>query len=367
MHDLQKNLLFFYVFNLFLEKYLVSFVVVPLFLSKKITLKKKSESLYFSLFCFFFFIYSLICVISSCLLSLLLVFSFSTLFPFFSLPFSFHVSLSLCLPLPMFIYSLTDSLSLSLLCFFCLFLQKNTFIDFLLKNLFICSSLLAKLFLFYLLCCFAPFFSFVFSIVFFRTREIDPFFFWQKNNLFNPSKNFSEILSFDVFWRISFIVFRFFLKSLSWKLFLNFVQKIPQNGICNQQCLSRSHFLIIFLCWERYPSLQLSKKNVFYHLLLVSLIVRESFLEKISFEKIVFLKKTKHLLSPLDFCSIFFFFWESKNSFLFFNCPFIFLRLCFSFFFFFCLFFLVSFLFFLNLSKQKSFFKKKTLSRTYSF
>ena len=48
-----------------------------------------------------------------------------------------------------------------------------------------------------------------FSIVFFRTREIDPFFFWQKNNLFNPSKNFSEILSFDFFFFKKKIFHRF--------------------------------------------------------------------------------------------------------------------------------------------------------------
>ena len=113
--------------------------------------------------------------------------------------------------------------------------------------------------------------------------------------------------------------------------------------------------------WEKYPSLQLSQKNVFYHLLLVSFIVRK-FLWKKSFEKMFSCRKTKLLLSPLDFCSIFFF--ESKNSFLVFNCSFDFLRLCFSLFSFSVWFFLVSFIFFLNLCKEKS---SKKISRKYKF
>ena len=96
------------------------------------------------------------------------------------------------------------------------------------------------------------------------------------------------------------------------------------------------------------------------------------FLKKISFDKIVSLKKTKLLLSPLDFCSIFFF--ESKNSSIF-QLSFYFLVCCvFLVFSFSVCFFLVSFIFsfFFNLSKQKIFStkalsRKKVFWNTFSF
>ena len=56
-----------------------------------------------------------------------------------------------------------------------------------------------KLFLFYLRCCFAPFFLLFFSIVFVRTRYIDSFFFGRITTCLNHHKNlFSEFLLFDV-------------------------------------------------------------------------------------------------------------------------------------------------------------------------
>ena len=190
MHDIQKHFAIFFVFNLFFGKYLVSFVVVPLFLSKKKKSPRKKKT-WLSLY----FVLSLICVISSCSLSLLLVFSFSTLFLFFlfllslSMCSSPYVCLSLCL----------FTLSLMLLLF--IPSKKTPLLIFCSKkNLFICSSLLAKLFLFYLLCCFAPFSHLFFQSCSFEQEKLTPFFFWQKNNLFKTSKNFfSEILSFDVF------------------------------------------------------------------------------------------------------------------------------------------------------------------------
>ena len=361
MHDLQKHVLFFLCFQSLFWKISCFFCRSPFVsVQKKNTSKKKV-----TLFIFLFFTFSSSFILS--FVSYLHVYfpccssSYSPrFFSFFSLPFfSFHVSLSLCLPLAMIIYSL----SLSLM--FLLFIpsKKSPLFNFLWKKLFdlfipscktvfVLSPLLSRTF--FLIC--------FFQSCSFEQEKLTLFFFWQKNNLFNPSKNFSEILSFDVFFfkkKKSFIVFRFFffLKSLFWKIcFFEFRTKNAQNGICNQQCLSRSHFLIIFSCWEKYPSLQLSEKNEFYHLLLVSVIVRK-FWEK-SFEKIVFLKKTKLLLSPLDFAPSFFF--ESKNSFLFFNCPFNFLRLCFSLFSF-SVFFFWCLSYFLNLSKQKS--SKKNLLR----
>ena len=80
--------------------------------------------------------------------------------------------------------------------------------------------------------------------------------------------------------------------------------------------ISLSGNLFVF---RKNPSLQLLQKNVCFIISFLCLLsFKKSFLEKISFEKIVFLKKTKLLLSPLDFCSMFIL---SKNSFLFFSCP----------------------------------------------
>ena len=117
--------------------------------------------------------------------------------------------------------------------------KKITFIYLVFFSIFfICSSLLAKLFWFYLLCCFAPFSHLFFSIVFFRTREIDPFFRGRKK-LFNPSKNF--FLKFCHFmFKKSLIVFRIF--EIPLKQFFVISYKKHTNGICNQQCLSRSSF-----------------------------------------------------------------------------------------------------------------------------
>ena len=142
-----------------------------------------------------------------------------------------YVCLSLCL--------FTLSLSLMLLLF--ITSKKHLYWFFVKKNLFICSSLLAKLFLFYLLCCFAPFSHLFFQSCSFEQEKLTPLFFWQKNNLFKTSKNFfSEILSFDVFNQKNLSsFFEFFLKSLFWKIcFLNFVQKkshkmaFATNNVC---------------------------------------------------------------------------------------------------------------------------------------
>ena len=103
--------------------------------------------------------------------------------------------------------------------------------------------------------------------------------------------------------------------------------------------ISLSGNLFVF---RKNPSLQHLQKNVFIFSFLCLSSFKKRFLEKISFEKIVFLKKTKLLLSPLDFCSIFIL---SKNSFLFFSVLLFFQLSCYLFFllflivFFWCLFF----------------------------
>ena len=94
----------------------------------------------------------------------------------------------------MFIYSLW--------CFFCLFFFRNPFfrMSFLIKKTSpsnLCSFLFTSPFFL------SPFlfrlFPIVFSILFLRTRETDPFFFWQEKHL--PSRNlFSEFLLFNFFF-----------------------------------------------------------------------------------------------------------------------------------------------------------------------
>ena len=94
--------------------------------------------------------------------------------------------------------------------------------------------------------------------------------------------------------------------------------------------LSRSHCLEIFSCLEKIRLSSFCRKMILSSPSCVFLSFKKSFLEKISFEKMFSWRKTKLLLSPLDFCSIFIL---SKNSFLFFRCPLFFLRLsCYLFF-----------------------------------
>ena len=145
MHDLQKHFAIFLCCQILFWKYLVSFVVIPLFLFKIFSLKKKKVTLIVFFFIFLLNLFSLFCVVSLCLLSLLFVFLFSTLLFFFILCFSFHVS-SPCVCL---------SLSFMLLLFIP-FKNDHLYSFGFLFNFFR-SSLLAKLFLFYLICCFAPF------------------------------------------------------------------------------------------------------------------------------------------------------------------------------------------------------------------
>ena len=70
-------------------------------------------------------------------------------------------------------------------------------------------------------------------------------------------------------------------------------------------------------------------EKCFYHLLLVSFIVQKKFSWKNLSKKLFSWRKTKLLLSPLDFCSIFIL---SKNSFLFFSVLLFFQLSCYLFF-----------------------------------
>ena len=118
--------------------------------------------------------------------------------------------------------------------------------------------------------------------------------------------------------------------------------------------MSRSHCLEIFSCLEN-PSLQLFRK-MYFIISFLCLLSFESFLEKISFEKMVFLKKTKLLLSPLDFCSIFFL--RAKTLFYFSIVLLIFCVCVFLFFLFLFGFFLVFFDLFCWICPNKNLLKK---------
>ena len=175
MHDLQKHFAIFLCFQSFFWKISCFFCRSPFVsVQKKNHLEKKNITLFIFLFFFAFsssFILSHLCHIFMFTLlavSLLILHAFSL---FFSSFFLFPCYLSFCLPLTMFIYSF------SLSCFFCLFLQKNhLYLFFVQKILFICSSLLAKLFLFHLLCCFAPFSHLFFQSCSFEQEKLTPFF-----------------------------------------------------------------------------------------------------------------------------------------------------------------------------------------------
>ena len=343
----QKHFSIFFVFTFFFEKYLGSFALILIFLFKKNHLKKKVTLLIFLFtvssefvlsFLFRIFMFTLLAV------TLLILHAFS-LFLFFLFSLSMFPLVKFA---SRYVYLLTLSCASSV---DSLFFWQFTFIFFGVI-FFICSSLLAKLFLFYLLCCFAPFFSFVFSIVFFRTREIDLFFFGgQKNNLFNPSKNFflwnsviwglKNLSSFFDFFEISF-----FEKSV----FFEFRTKNPTKWHLQPTMFVPSDNLFVLRKISVSPAFA---ENVFFIISFLCLFIVRKFSWK-NLSKKCFLKKAKLLLSPLDFCSIFFL--RAKTLFYFFNCPFNFLRLSFSLFSFSVwFFFLVSFIFlFLNLSKQKS-------------
>ena len=329
-----KNiLLFFFVFTFFFEKYLGSFALILIFLVKKNHLKK-SDSLNFSLV----FLLTLFSLLFRIFMFTLLAVSLVILhaFPlFFSLLFFlFPYFLSLCLPLAMFIYSVSCASSVDSFFFwkftfiyFSSFFKKRHPFSFVhplfCKTVFVPSPLLFRpfscLFLFFQSCSFE--------------QGKLTFFFWRKNHLFNTSKNlFSEFLFlFFLKKKVFHRFFDFFRSSLFQKTVFWISVKIPHKiGFNNKMIvqISLSGNLFVF---RKNPSLQPLQKNVFLSSpSCVFYRSKKAFLKKSHSKKLFSWRKTKLLLSPLDFCSIFIL---SKNYFLFFSCPLFFLRLsCYLFF-----------------------------------
>ena len=140
-----------------------------------------------------------------------------------------------------------------------------------------------------------------------------------------------------------FFFFRFFSKfPFSKKNFFSISEKIPhKNGFNNKMIVQISLSGNLFVFGKKSVSPAFAEK-CFYHLLLVSFIVQKRFSWKNLIRKVFSWRKTKLLLSPLDFCSIFIL---SKISSLFFSVLLFFQLSCYLFFllflivFFWCLFF----------------------------
>ena len=223
---------------------------------------------------------------------------------------------------------------LCLLCFLCWFLffffENSLLFIFLLfqkkgRPFSFVHPFFVKLFLFHLLCCFAPFpvcfcffnrvlsnkINWLFSFGRKTTCLIPPrTYFLNFCYLPPPRKSLSSFFSF-------FSKFPFSKNCLFW-----ISEKIPHKiGFKNKMIvqISLSGNLFVF---RKKPSLQPLQKNVF--LSSPSCVFYRSkkvFLKKSHSKKLFSWRKTKLLLSPLDFGSIFIL---SKNSFLFFSCPFFF-------------------------------------------
>ena len=220
----------------------------------------------------------------------------------------------------------------SLLCFYCLcsflFLRNHFWISFIFCS---CKTLLVLF----------PFFvsHLVHIAFFFRSCSFEQdkltHCFWQKNHVFNSSKNLSfEFLLFDISKK-SFIIFRFsyFSKSLVQKkkntffellgkfLFLFFLvekQYCSQRLLLQQKTiLSRSHCVVINLFVFRKISFSpaFSEKVCFHYLLLVFFSFESWFSQKSPSKKWCSWEKENffYLLLIFHFC------W--RNSFLFSNCP----------------------------------------------
>ena len=222
MHDIQKSFCFFLCFHILCWR-ISGFFCLNLVISvQKKNLKKKSDSLIFSLV-FLLTLFSLFCFVL-CLLSLLLVFSFSTLVLFFLFPCfpllmfaSRYVFVTLSLVLPLLIPFFENTLLFILFFFF----QKIPSFSFV-------HPFFVRLFLFHLLCCVEPFF---FNRV--LSNKINWLFsFGRKTTCLIPPRTY--FLNFCYFFEKKSLssFFRFFRSSLLKKLFfLNFSENSTQKWI----------------------------------------------------------------------------------------------------------------------------------------
>ena len=282
-------------FSLLFLLNLFSFCVSSLFVDSPCLYS--SYSLFFSmppllLFALFMFIYSLSYVSSVCVYSYFLIFWISVIY------FSFFVEKSL-------IFELVISLCKTFLVLSFFFLFRHLF------------------WLFFRWCSFEQ--DQVYYLL--EARTTCPT---------NPSKNlFSDFLWSEFFLKKKNYHHIPFQKNLNFLKFLEnpffrFSEKNEETcfttkvAFATKTFLSRSHFVVISSCSEKYPSLQLFQKSLSLSYLLFSFTFEKSF-----------------FLSPLDF--LFFL----RKSFLFFSClfNFLFALVCVFLFFFFCSVFLVISLF----------------------
>ena len=161
-----------------------------------------------------------------------------------------------------FVYSYSSKKIESILFIFRFLLKNHSILNW--------SSLFVKLCWFYLFFLFRPFFCLFFSMVFFRTRSSLPFFGW-KNHLSN--KSLQEFLfRFSVigyFFKSSIIISLFKKIWIVWSPFFSFFLKkfeetcfTTKVALGTKTFLSRSHFVVISSCSEKYPSLQLFRKSL---------------------------------------------------------------------------------------------------------
>ena len=259
-----------------------------------------------------------------CLILSVSVQTFSLLKQYFDLfPFSLHFFFLLCslflCPLFMFTLLVVTLLILffstfallmfisTLLCFFCLcsfFFFCETIFE---SPLFIFLSV--KLCLFCLLFLFRTLFILLFYFNRVLSNKINwPFFGWQKNHVFNTSKNLSfEFLLFDISKKKSFIIFRFsifFFELLGKLLFLFFSWKtilFTKIALATKnKFVQISFFGNLFVFRKISVSPAFSEKVCFYYLLLVFFHLKIDFLKN-RHRKNGVLEKKKLFLSPLDF------------------------------------------------------------------
>ena len=206
----------------------------------------------------------------------MIFFKFSLYFFFFLIRSLFYVS-SLYVSSP-YVHLLSHAyiFSLMFLLFVFFFFLLNSFFEShkpVLKNISLLQLFIpfCKALFFYLLFC-SVFFRLVLKMLFFRTRKNWSFFLQEKHL---PSKNlFSEFCYLIFFWKNRFLsslfhlfwcgktckkiwFFGLLVKSFSFFFIWKRKQLLHKNSFCNKTILSRSHFVVISSCFEKYHDVHL--------------------------------------------------------------------------------------------------------------